>query len=169
MMKKWQQTFRKNLIKNRSKGQLSIDFMLTIIAVLIFVQLFLTFSNTYLESATELNIRQQEKLIILQLAAIINETETINDAKVTIDYRIPWIYEGAKPAGQDCNISFLIQNFPDENQIKIDYIKNETELITEIQTITLIPDTELLYESQLLFGGTDKNFFCGGRLRYEKN
>lgn len=141
------------------KGQLSIDFMLTVVAVLIFTQLFLTFSNNYLDNATELNIRQQEKLIALQMASIINETYSLSGGNTSIQFKIPWIYEGNKPAGQDCNITLVSGNPP---QIKIDYAR-DGKLITTIQKIADIPAGApgLAYEE------LPNKFFCGGTLEYD--
>ena len=150
------------------KGQLSIDFMLTVVAVLIFTQLFLTFSNNYLENATELNIRQQEKLIALQIASIINEIDTLSDTfvgdKTIVQYNIPWIYEGNKPAGQDCNITMILApNKITPAQIKIDYARN-SKIITTIQKVPIIPLKGMKYEEMTI----DANkFFCGGKLKYE--
>ncbi|MDO8538778.1 MAG: hypothetical protein Q7S21_07920 [archaeon] len=139
--------------------------MLTVIAVLIFTQLFLTFSTNYLDNATELNIRQQEKLIGLQMASFINETNSLSDGNTSITYILPWIYEGNKPSGQDCNILLFEETIDDEGiqkiegRIKVDYIR-EGKSIGTIQKIAFIPNG-LIYSA-------DENFFCGAEFKYYK-
>src|SRR3989344_2668790 len=127
------------------KAQISIDFIMTVVAVLGFMQMFQGFSNTYLENATELNIKQQEKLIALQLSSIINETNSLSDGNIiAISYKLSWIYEGDKPSGQDCNIMIAQANSPqnsgEEPIIRVDYIRNESKRISTIQKIAFIPD-----------------------------
>ncbi len=70
------------------KGQLSIDLLVTLILALIIISGAGYVVSTYSTSADTLNVTQQLNYQATNTAALITTTQTISDAKFTIDLKL---------------------------------------------------------------------------------
>lgn len=83
------------------KGQLSIDFMLSLVVVLVFIQFLLVFSDQALQAQTYVSIKNQEYFIARDLESALLARKHLPDlAGATVAYKIPKIYAlNRQPAG----------------------------------------------------------------------
>ncbi len=98
-----------------SKAMLSIDVMLTILAVLLFVTMFQPVYDNFIDTNNEISARAQVKNIALDTMSRINlmGSHYYLDAadppnpisQGAIEFYVPFIFLSDKPAGQDCSIS----------------------------------------------------------------
>jgi len=108
----------------KPRGQLSIDLVLTIFIILIFIAGFQSISSSLIESQQELSVKQQEKIILLDLKQLIESSA--KGTTLISNYLIPEIKINGKSL-QNCDLT-----------IKSDLIsitaKNDDESISEMQT-----------------------------------
>jgi len=144
----------------KKRGQISLDLMLTLLAVLMFVQLFQAFSGEFTVSQRTMSIRNQETEIATNIRALVANTSGFNDGNITVSFKVPFIFDPEKSGGQDCKIEFIGQTPP---VVRVSYTMSD-----------LIPQKDIMVEKKMysvpshLFVPA-KTFYCGSIMNFDVN
>ncbi len=130
------------------RGQISLDFMLAVLVVLLFSGLFLAFSEQYTKSDRTMSIKDQEKLIAADLGRVLSGIQTIEKMdSFEVRYKIPFIYDSAMRGGQECDITFskVVGTIEpeDEYHISISYDSIDLGTINSTIMVAYIPNALL--------------------------
>jgi uncharacterized protein (UPF0333 family) len=151
--------------KMKAKGQLSIDLMMTVLAVLVFVQMFNPIVQQFNESSKEMTVFNQEKAIAFQVMNALEAVTALYDPYTgttgSISFSVPLIYEPGKHSGQKCSVMILPLgsmecNTNDNACIKVSY---EMKTGTGLKDVNYTVDFNSIPPEWITPSG--KTFECG--------
>ena len=113
------------------KGQISLDFILTVSIALLVVSGLIVFGNDVAEMQTKIGIRQQLESVGTGLASVASYSAVLNDADsgdATITYSIPKILVLGEKERQPCKIEINGEYL----ELSYDFVNLETGIIEPI-------------------------------------
>ena len=89
-----------------NRGQISFDFMIAIMAALIFVAALQGIAAAMQQSQSGISIRNQETAIAYSISELITNSAAFSDAdNFSVEYKIPYLRVFGKSEPQNCSIS----------------------------------------------------------------
>ncbi|MEM4598176.1 MAG: hypothetical protein QW400_00600 [Candidatus Diapherotrites archaeon] len=94
----------KDLHKN-CKGQLTIDFLLAFLYLIILIDSLLIINKNYIQNQNEMLIRLQEKRIAYTIGEMINASSILSDGSSEVKFIVPGIRHVNKTMPMPCSIN----------------------------------------------------------------
>ena len=112
------------------KGQVSFDLILAVIVALIFIAGLQVVSGNLKEVNTRASVRNQEKLIAMDIYRIASSSRALQDGSFTVEYKTPKIIVPGKDLPEACTIN-----------LSAGTVSYDLEIGTTTETISVeIPD-----------------------------